>query len=347
MSSFEVKVRRLAISPHPDPETISLECGIVDGYRVVVLKGMYRTGDLAVYIPEGAIVPDPIIEEMGLTGRLAGVAHNRVKAIKLRGQLSQGLIYQPSPFPWAEGEEVGEALGIAKWEPPIPIDMDGKVEPCPSDAMRSYDVEDVKKYPGVLREGENVVITEKLHGTLCVLGVDGEVTWVSQKRYSGLGLRLVEDPRNVYWRAARQADIPDFDLLEKVRHLSAYLGEPVNLFGEVLGVQDLKYGLKKGEIAYRAFDIYAGRRGFLCHRAFDEVCDRFEIPTVPFLYEGPFSWAVLNCWTGGPSVLAGHIREGVVVRAEPKRFDPTLGRVVLKSISPAYLLRKGETTELQ
>ena len=56
-------------------------------------KGVYKTGDLGVYIPEQAVLPEWVISRLGLEGRLAGKAQNRVKAIKLRGVLSQGLIY--------------------------------------------------------------------------------------------------------------------------------------------------------------------------------------------------------------------------------------------------------------
>ena len=91
MATFEAKVYRLEIEEHPNADAIEL--AKVGDYRSIVRKGDFKTGDLGVYIPEAAIVPDWLISELGLEGKLAGKDKNRVKAIKLRGILSQGLIY--------------------------------------------------------------------------------------------------------------------------------------------------------------------------------------------------------------------------------------------------------------
>jgi len=91
MATFEVKVYKLTIEEHPNADAIEL--AKVGDYRSIVGKGQFNTGDLGVYIPEGAIVPELIIERLGLVGKLAGKKKNRVKAIRLRKVLSQGLIY--------------------------------------------------------------------------------------------------------------------------------------------------------------------------------------------------------------------------------------------------------------
>jgi len=97
MATFEVKVYKLKIEEHPDAD--SLELAVVGDYRSIVRKGSFKTGDLGIYIPEGAVLPDWLIEKMGLTGMLAGKDKNRVKAIKLRGVLSQGLVLALDEFP--------------------------------------------------------------------------------------------------------------------------------------------------------------------------------------------------------------------------------------------------------
>lgn len=93
MSSFKVTVERLEIHPHPNAD--ALELAQVGLYRAVVPKGVYKSGEYAVYIPEQAILPPALIMELGLEGRLAGREKNRVKAIRLRGELSQGIICRP------------------------------------------------------------------------------------------------------------------------------------------------------------------------------------------------------------------------------------------------------------
>lgn len=91
MAEFTVPVVRIAgIEPIDGADAI--EVAQVLGYRCVVKKGEFAVGDLAVYIPEASIVPDYLLELLGLTGKLAGPQGNRVKAIKLRNTISQGLL---------------------------------------------------------------------------------------------------------------------------------------------------------------------------------------------------------------------------------------------------------------
>jgi len=92
MSTFAVKATRIR-SIEPIEGADMIELAVVGDYRSVVRKGDYKSGQLAVYIPEGAVLPEWLIERMGLTGKLAGKQKNRVKAVRLRGCLSQGLLY--------------------------------------------------------------------------------------------------------------------------------------------------------------------------------------------------------------------------------------------------------------
>ena len=167
----------------------------------VVGKGSFTDGDLAAYIPEGAICPDWLIAELGLEGKLAGSRKNRVKAVKLRGALSQGLVYPVRDGmilgrAGAEGDTVTDLLELVKYEPPIPIAMQGEVRPVHG-ATLHYDIENVKKYPDEYQAGEPVVITEKLHGSWCCLGWHpdhGPI--VTSKGMSDRGLALILNEAN-------------------------------------------------------------------------------------------------------------------------------------------------------
>ncbi len=129
MSSFDVTVRRIeSITEHPNADNI--ECAHIDGYIAVVPKGEFHEGDLAVYIPEQSLLPEWLLADMGLVGKLAGPQKNRVKAIKLRGVLSQGLLYRPPNLSALDLNELYElqgdmagVLGIEKWKPEIPAHM--------------------------------------------------------------------------------------------------------------------------------------------------------------------------------------------------------------------------------
>lgn len=360
MSSFAVHVVRVVIEPHENAD--ALEIARVGDYRSIVRKGQYVTGDLVAYIPEQAIVPDALLDELGLRGRLAGKEMNRVKAIKLRGVLSQGLVYPARPT-WSEGQDVTAELGIVKYEPPVPSHMSGQVYGAGPDRCVKYDIENVKAWPDVLVEGEPVVFTEKIHGTWCQLGLVPEGAAgehgplvVSSKGLAAKGLAFMPDApdnaHNLYLRVARHLDFAARARRAFADHLAA--GRPVFVLGEVFGagVQDLSYGAKTDQdahLGFRVFDVYAGWYGqgaFLSDAELDAACAALDLPRVPVLYRGPFSRAVMAEYTDGRETVSGralHVREGIVLRPQRERHHPDLGRVQLKSVSEKYLLRSGGT----
>ena len=347
MATFEAKIHRIRVEPHPNADR--LELAAIGGYRCIVAKGQYQSGDLAAYIPEGAVCPDWLIAELGLEGRLAGAKKNRVKAIKLRGILSQGLVYpvdgerlRVTPSGLQEGHDVTDLLELTKYEPPIPTHMQGEVANAFGYTLR-YDIEDVKKWPDVLKEGERVHITEKIHGTWCCLGIHpdrGPIITSKGLSAKGLVFKLNEANENNLYVRAWEAYRDKFDLLR------TYLAEgnsPIYVLGEIhgRGVQDLHYGEPKP--VFRVFDMYVGHPGegrYLSPNDTQVVACRL-LPCVPHLYEGPFSTEIMEKLTSGPTVLGRHnIREGVVIRPFQERRHLELGRVILKSVSEAYLTRK-------
>lgn len=91
MAEFTVPVVRIS-GTAPIDGADAIEVAQVLGYRCVVKKGEFAVGDLAVYIPEAAIVPDYLLDLLGLKGKLAGPQGNRVKAVRLKNTISQGLL---------------------------------------------------------------------------------------------------------------------------------------------------------------------------------------------------------------------------------------------------------------
>lgn len=367
MADFEVVVTQIASSEkHPDADRLAvskakgMDFTFITGWDPETNAPTARVGSWGAYIPEGALLPPDLIEEMDLGTALAGKAHNRVKAKRIRGIVSQGLWYPFASSPAAEffyeqfeeGDNIAAELGITKYEPVVPAQLSGKMQPAPV-WWRGFDVEDVKKYPSVLTPDDFVVATEKLHGSCCIIGVgktgDNWERFVSSKGVGGRGLTIIEDPANAYWRVAIQEDLHakliDYCEFRGVRYAM--------LFGEMVGVQDLMYGLKRGQLDFYAFDLF---------RVDDDMRGRFEdaiwlpgeaalfgFKRVPTLYRGHYDHDALVALATGPSTIEGanHIREGIVVKPDREQFDPKLGRVMVKYISPDYLFRSGETTELQ
>ncbi|MCX4695048.1 RNA ligase (ATP) [Streptomyces sp. NBC_01408] len=355
MSTLRVTAEELTVHEHPNAD--ALELAQVGLYRAVIAKGAYRSGEFALYIPEQAVLPADLIEELGLTGRLAGGSADRVKAVRLRGELSQGLVCRPRALADVdleqaakEGTDFAELLGITKWAPPIPTTMSGEVEAAP-DLMPWVDIENLQRYPHIFEPGEPVVLTEKLHGTACLFTYvvqDGRVQ-VTSKGFGSKGLALKEDERNVYWRAVRGHDVAAV-----AAELAARLGATrIGIFGEVYGagVQDLAYGTDvrtaDAPPGYAVFDVSAEIDGQVRWLDPAAVLADGELPLVPRLYEGPYDLDVVLERASGRETVSGrnlHLREGVVIRPLTERYSPVVGgRAIAKAVSPAYLTRKGGT----
>ncbi|MEV0411551.1 RNA ligase (ATP) [Streptomyces sp. NPDC050448] len=355
MSTLRVTAEELTVHGHPNAD--ALELAQVGLYRAVVAKGAYRTGEFAVYIPEQAVLPAELIEELGLTGRLAGSSADRVKAVRLRGELSQGLVCRPRALAGVdlaqaaqEGTDFTELLGITKWAPPIPTTMNGEVEAAP-ELLPWVDIENLQRYPHLFEPGEPVVLTEKLHGTACLLTyvADGGRVLVSSKGFGSKGLALKEEDRNLYWRAVRGHGVP-----QAAAKLAARLGATrIGVFGEVYGagVQDLAYGTDARTAAtgpgYAVFDVSAEIDGQVRWLDPQELFRDGELPLVPRLFEGPYALDTVLELAGGRETVSGramHLREGVVIRPVVERYSPVVGgRAIAKAVSPAYLTRKGGT----
>ncbi|MET7743101.1 RNA ligase (ATP) [Streptomyces sp. NPDC005385] len=352
MSTLRVTAEVLTVHEHPNAD--ALELAQVGLYRAVVAKGAFRTGEHAVYIPEQSVLPTALIEELGLTGRLAGSAADRVRAVRLRGELSQGIVCRPKALAdtdlaraAAEGTDFARTLGIVKWVPPVPPTMDGDVESAPG-LLPWVDIENIQRYPDIFTEGEPVVLTEKLHGSACLLTylADEDRVHVSSKGFGAKSLALKENPRNLYWRAVRGHGVP-----EAAARLAGRLGaRRVGIFGEVYGagVQDLSYGAdgRRETIGYAVFDVSAEIDGEVRWLDAAELLTG-ELPLVPRLYEGPYAVGRVLEIASGRETVSGrelHLREGVVIRPAAERYSPvTGGRAVAKAVSPAYLTRKGGT----
>lgn len=377
MSSFEVKIYKLEIIPHPNADKIDL--AKVGDYVSIVKKGDFKTGDLGVYIPEASLVPQTILEDMGLVGKLSGSAKNKVKAIRLRGVLSQGLVYKPEhpdwrrtllPY-WKEDTEVANLLGITKWEPVIPQHLRGKTASKrigeDLNITIKYDIENVKKYNTVFQDGELVQITEKIHGTNIQLGCVARrlskphlylgMYTVSSKGLGGQGVLLdFEDQSNVYAGTAKDNRYGFGYKLPCIRaEYQELIGdEPIYACGEVFGPgiqRGYSYGVGATDTEFRLFDIAFGERANLRYmdaELVEKICKDYEIPMVPVLYKGPFSKEILLKHTDGKETVSGkslHIREGAVVKPLQERIDSRAGRVILKSVSAEYLLK--DNTEYQ
>ncbi|MHA0036513.1 RNA ligase (ATP) [Deinococcus sp. PESE-13] len=339
MAERQVIKERAQLFPHPNAERLEL-CK-VGTFQLVVRKGEYRDGDPIVIAPEKAVLPPQLagLYTNAETGAsyLHGAEKNRVGSVRLRGEVSQGVILpldglEDAPF----GEDLAERLGITFWEPPVPVSMAGEVEPRPpAQHYKHHDVEQFGIYASEFASGEEMIVTEKLHGTQGVYFRTAEGRWlVTSKGLSRGGLTLREAASNVYWQAARNSNLfAEAD--------AAFSGGEVQIFGEVVPVQK---GFSYGQQHPTVFVFKVVHDGLrLPRRDWPQwVLDH----AVPVLYEGPFDEATVRKLRGGLETVSGkglHIREGVVVAPKVPRFAADGSDLSVKLISDAYA--KKETGE--
>ncbi len=355
MSSLIVEVVRVnTLTKHPNADTLWI--AQIKGWNCIVKEGQFKVGDLAIFIPIDAVLPEKMIEEYKLDYLKNG---RRVKTVKLRGYISQGLLLPVPPDKnWVEGQNVAEELGITKWEPPTPTyayysNFKGsKRNPNPN--FKKYtDIENINNYPEIFKPGELVVITEKIHGTNFRVGnvpIEENNWWARIKAWFGGRYEFVVGSRNVQlsscslWNKKKVWYSEDvYTKIAKRYKLDQILPKDHILFGEIYGkgIQDLTYGLEDIDVVF--FDLMVNGK-YVDYYDFVSFCSRFNLPTVPLIYIGEYMPSLLTLYTCGNSLLCpSQMREGAVIKPLKETIDPRIGRKILKSINPDYLLRKGAT----
>ena len=317
MSEFHVEVVEIGkMSKHENADSLSVVH--VRDYPVIVRTADFKEGDKAVYIPVDSVVPPS--DRFAFLGE-----HRRIKARKLRGVFSMGLLV-PAEWYMTVGENVAELWDIKKYEPPEEFTMRGEDESPPGFIPTYTDIEGYRRWPDILKEGEPVIITEKIHGA------NGRFCWKDGRLWCGSHKNIKRrDPNNLWWKTAIQ-----YGLEEKLSR-----PDGIVFFGEVYGsVQSLRYGHEKGKISlafFDAFSVSAGR--YFDADKFREECDRLGLPTVPLLACREWSKSCLDL-AEGKSTMPGadHVREGIVIKPMVERFDDRVGRVILKHIGEGYMV---------
>ncbi len=346
MSTFKVSVENIKeVKEHKNAEKLSLALLDKIDWQFVIRKEEFKAGDSIVFFPIDSVLPVNLADYLNIRNFLAGANKDRIKAARLRGEMSFGFITSPDTikkYLIENGKlveetlpvDLTELLEVTKYEEPIPIQYAGMIRARDERFIRYTDIENIRNFPNLIAEGEEVILTEKLHGTnarfLCVTDEKG----VNDFFCGSHNISLQESNANVYWRAAQENEL----LLMLARNPF------YEVFGEIIGVQDLKYGIPTGRIGLRVFDVYDVKAGkYLDYDEYVEFCQKNNLETVPFVYRGVFNVEVINAFKSGSSALDSHIREGVVIRLAKERMDSAVGRVILKAISDDYLMRKGGT----
>lgn len=351
MSSLIVDVCKiLKVEKHPNADKLSI--ATVKGWNCIISLNQYKEGDLVIFCPPDSIIPDDLIEKYNLTYLKKG---GRVKTVKLRKFISQGLILDiPTDKNWKEGKEVAKELGITKYEPPVSHNL--QMGNRPSKKKRNplfdkyTDIENIKNYHTVFTEEDRVVITEKIHGSNFRAGNLKRYTdslWGKFKSFLFGKYQFVYGSHNVQKTALnRKMGFYGENVYGKIArkyNLAEIIPEDYILYGEIYGkgIQELEYGMEDIDVVF--FDIkYKGK--YLNWTDFDDFCRSKKLPFVPVFAVENFHPDMLEKYTQGESALChGQIREGCVIKSLEEENNPRIGRKILKSINPEYLVKKNRT----
>jgi len=318
----------------------AIEKATVLGWQLVVKKGEFQVGDLCVYCEIDSLMPDRSEFEFL---RPRGM---RIKTIRLRGQVSQGICLPLSILPAGisleENTDCTEVLGITKYETAIPACLRGVVKGKFPTFIPKTDETRVQVLQKLLSKykGEKCYISEKLDGSSATFYLNNNEFGVCSRN-----LELLEDAANSFWKVARQMDIES-----KLRAQNGNFAIQGELIGE--GIQGNKLRLKGQTVLFfNAFDI--DRFEYLPLDSFAELCQKLQLPMVPILakdYElNDDIETIVNLATVRSALRPDTWAEGIVIRPLAEKIDMLLsnenfnnGRVTFKAINPEFLLKYGE-----
>jgi RNA ligase (TIGR02306 family) len=277
--------------------------------------------------------------------------YRRIKAKRIRGTYSQGMLVNLMPWivkmnlddpPPAPGDSIVDIMGLKKWEEEEEENLPGlkktrgtNAEKAPQGwAIPHYDIDGIRKYVDCLGDSEEIVLTEKIHGSNAGFSHDGTRLWVKSRNYYK---RMDED--DMWWDIALR-----YDLEAKLSQCPSLV-----FFGEVYGqVKGFRYDtiIAEGRLMtkVRFFDVFDTKRmRYLDYDDRVKVITDLGLDTVPELYRGVWQGKEkMYPFAEGLTTLGGkHIREGWVLNTAKERYETRLdSRMQVKLVGEAYNLQK-------
>jgi RNA ligase (TIGR02306 family) len=321
----------------------AIECAVIGGWTVVVKKGEFTVGQLAVYLEIDSWVPTELASFLskGKEPReFEGIKGERLRTVKLRGQLSQGLLLPLEPTcanidsELFDGLDVSVPLNIVKWERPMNAQLAGMARGnFPSfipktDQERAQNL--VKEIVAANESAMQFEVTEKLEGSSMTVYIHEGVFGVCSRN-----LDLKETEGNAFWSTARELDIEG-----KMRAVDEHWSFAIQ--GELVGpgIQGNIYKLMKPE--FHVFDVYNIQTGtYLDPEARRALIERMGLRHVPVLTAYAQLYDTLGI-TDIPQLLKFAEGETAMLGSNTERegvvFKQNNGGMTFKVISNKYLL---------
>jgi len=348
------------------PNADNIEQVVVGGWNAITKKGEFKEGDLTVIATTDAVIPEAFSEKMGVTSYLR--KGGRVRTVKLRGVYSECLII---PFAktvgrtkivktWEEGDDLMEALGIYKYEPPvkqIQLASGRKIKWRDNQNFHIYyKFPNLKNVAGMFTEEDLVEITRKIHGTNARYGIvkKGKLSfWDKVKKFFRLADEWIDyeyiygshncekgsDSQGFYSTDVWRTIAEKYDIKEKlwsyIKNRNVEVGEGIILYGEIYGAgiqKNYDYGLI--DIEFAGFDVKLRGEYLSTYDAWNLVKDHLKLPYVEILHYGDWTQEIQDKFTFNNFIEGTKVpHEGIVI----KYFTGERQKVA-KVINPDYLI---------
>jgi RNA ligase (TIGR02306 family) len=334
------------VRPIPDADAIVV--GTVRGWDVVVKKGDYNNGDKVIYIEPDAALPldNPAFEFLRARAvkKIDGEEYHVLKTARLRGQVSQGIVFPVDQFAdvlaqleqeKAAGEvpagRLDELLKIQLYEPPQPINQAGQIGPWPINWLRKTDAERVQNLSDEFLATSNDggwIPTEKVDGSSLTFWLDGE-----KLRMCSRNFELDPDTPSTPVEVAENYKLAE---LMRANGFEAIQGE---LYGDQVNANRLRVSGHRLAVFAAWSRDERGKAVTRFHDLADSglplapVLEGLEYPTTvrQAIEQADKMKSVIN-----PQVLA----EGIVWHHPTEVAYRELDyRLVWKSVSPSYLIK--------
>ena len=372
MADLKVTIRKVyEILEHPNADRMDLAIiGGSGGWQCCVQQGSLRPGDHVVYFPVDSVLPDKTVEQIFGPDSKIKLSKNRIRTIKLRGAISQGLAVPIAeikiPQTYYNDMDLTKWFGVEKYEPPIKGSPQAGTRKATSrntnpNFAKYTSIEHLRNYPDAL-EGEYIVACEKIHGTNFRAGYVPSVAhsmWDHIKKLLGMfkpyqfvygshNVQLQQKPnrKTGFYKDKLKGGDPYTRAVGQY-YLRSKLKDGEEIYAEIYGWQIQKgfgYDAVPGEIKMVVIDlkidgVYQSTTKLLTW------CFENGLNWAPIVYQGEYDAEKINRVAGGPSILcpdAQAIREGVVVRTSTEQTGH-MGRKIFKILNPEYLLLKDQT----
>ena len=296
------------------PESDFLELAHVMGWQCVVKKGEFQAGDLGVYYEVDSFLPpdDERYEFLRATSYRENNDNGkgfRIRTVKMRGQLSQGLLLPFAQFPeledCREGDDVTEKLNVKKWYIPEMTTSGGTAigrRPYGIPASDEIRIQSALELLDQLK-GKPYYITTKMDGTSgLVYYIDGKIGCCSRN------MEIKDEENSLYWTT-----VYTYGLKEKLPRL----GRDLVLTGEICGPGVQKNKLRIKTFNWYVFDVKDWKAGkYLPYDEAYKLCEDLGIPFVPLEERGEhFDYTLEQLLEKAKGKYpSGLDKEGIVVR---------------------------------